>query len=399
MMYRMLSLIFGYFRISVKGRSSERVLNRLMILNTDIFDIERINESEISFSVGVRHFKRVKYILDGMRGEGIKYNASLKGFPFLLYRYRKRAGIALGILLSCLLIWISGLFIWTIEIRGLNTITDEEMRKMLNDAGLFEGTIISGLDMDKVRFELITKYPQISYVTFFVSGTHALVSISERDFPPDTTKNTDPYNLVAKCDGLIVDSVVSDGMTVVKKGDYVKKGDLLVSGIVELQTTAYKTVHAKGHVYAETVHEFSVNIPFRSHEKVYTGKETVRRKLEILNFSIPLYFNADSGYEKYDAYKRTENLELFDVIRLPVRLTETSFAEYITPITYLTLDAAKNKAYDSYKNYVEKELSEREMIKEEIDIKDDENGVTLNAVVWCVEDIAEEKEFSVLVEG
>ncbi len=391
MMYRMLSAILGYYRFFVNGRAAERVLNRLMVMNTDIFDIERISEFEISFNVGLRHCKKIKSVLDEMRSVGIKYRTVLHGFPEVLYRYRKRTGLAAGIILSCFLIWLSSLFVWTIEIQGLKLITDETMREMLCDAGLYEGKKISDIDFDNLRFALINKYPEISYVTFFVSGTHTLVSVSERDFPPDTSKNNDPYNLVAKCDGVIVDSAVSDGMTVVKKGDFVKKGDLLVSGIVELQTTAYKTVHAKGHVYAQTVHEFSVNIPFESHEKVYTGAEVVKRKLEILNFSIPLYLTADCGFEKYEAYKRTENVILFDAIRLPFRLTETSFAEYKTPVTYLTFDKAKNKAYDSYKAYVKTELSEREVVREEINLKDDENGITLSAVIWCVEDIAEEK--------
>jgi len=393
MMYRIISAIAGYYRFFVNGRAAERVLNRLMTINADIFDIERINENEITFSAGVIHYKKIKHVLDEMRSVGIKYRTVLRGFPEVLYRYRKRTGLVIGIFLSCALIWASSLFIWTVEIRGLVSVTDETMREMLSDAGLYEGKRISDINFDDIRFELINRYPEISYAIFFISGTHALVSISERAFPPDTSKNNDPYNLVAKCDGVIVDSAVSDGMTMVKSGEFVRKGDLLVSGIVELQTTAYKTVHAKGSVFAKTVHEFSVTVPFESHEKVYTGNEAVKRRLEILDFSVPLYLSSDCGFGKYEAYKRTENVILFDLIRLPFRLTETSFAEYKTPLIYLTPEKAENKAYDMYKEYIKNELSEREIVKEEISVNEEEKGITFKAVIWCIEDIAEEKAF------
>ena len=367
------------------------MIDSLMHMNIDIFSISRTGENEISFMTGLRNKRRVRELLDRSRNVGIRYDIELMGLPRLLYLYRKRMGLAAGILLSIVLLMLSGMFVWTIDIRGNIRLTDGEVREMLRRSGFYEGMLISDSDADRIRVNVINDHPEISYITFFISGTHALVTVSERELPPDTSKDNNPYNLVAKRDGVITGSVVSEGMTVVKKGDFVKKGDLLVSGIVELQTTSYKAVHAKGEVYAQTYREFSVDIPYSSFEKEYTGREKYKRSIDILGFDIPLFLSPDSGYEKYDAFKRTENAVLWDCIRLPFRINETLFAEYETKLCHFTREEAEKKAFDAYKKYIERELNVYEKIKEEVEVTETDNGIELRCMLWCIEDIALQK--------
>ena len=81
----------------------------------------------------------------------------------------------------------------------------------------------------------------------------------------------------------------SVGIEVLKKiGDYVKKGDVLISGLITKNDEIKNKVSAKGNVYAEVWYKVSVNMPYYYNEVNYLGEKRYTLKLNILNKKIDL---------------------------------------------------------------------------------------------------------------
>ena len=63
-----------------------------------------------------------------------------------------------------------------------------------------------------------------------IEGSKLKVSAVERQSPPSIISEDSPCNLVAKRDGEVIRVYTTAGTSVVKKGDMIRKGQILVKG-------------------------------------------------------------------------------------------------------------------------------------------------------------------------
>ena len=132
-MKRIVLFILGYKRFSAEQRYAAGIMNICMrrgyIYRDSVFEDGRIY---LTVSLGT-----AKKLLTSCAQEGIELREeSEKGLPRLLCRYRRRYGIALGALLSALIIFFSSQVIWDIRVEGNRKISDSEVIAELNSAGL-----------------------------------------------------------------------------------------------------------------------------------------------------------------------------------------------------------------------------------------------------------------------
>ena len=70
---------------------------------------------------------------------------------------------------------------------------------------------------------------------------------------PDIIKEEEYCNIVATKDAMIVKINAQNGTAVVKEGDIVTKGTVLIQGWLEGQFTGIRYVHANGEVQAKSM--------------------------------------------------------------------------------------------------------------------------------------------------
>lgn len=144
-----------------------------------------------------------------------------------LYRYRKRAGLALGFILAAALIFVSTLFVWDIRIVGAENTEEEEIFAALERRGFRIGAYIPSLDKERIAMEITKDDGRFSWFKINMRGTVATIDIHERTGRDGIEALTPPSNLIASCDAQIELLDVSGGATVVKTGQTVKKASFL----------------------------------------------------------------------------------------------------------------------------------------------------------------------------
>ena len=112
-MVRLLFFIFGYTRYYVKG--AERALNLLLRSEIPYFYQRKENDG-ISFCTLFIYKKRIKKLL--LSGGAEIIHTEDKGLVSIISRYKKRVGIALGVLIFLFLTLSSERLIWKIDIKG-----------------------------------------------------------------------------------------------------------------------------------------------------------------------------------------------------------------------------------------------------------------------------------------
>ena len=103
-------------------------------------------------------------------------------------------------------------------------------------------------------------------------------------------------HIISTKNALVTKVVSSKGDVLVRSGDYVKKGDILISGNINLYEEVKGNILATGDVYGTVWYTTEINFPFVYEEKVYTGE--VRSNLTI-NSKV-LFKNKYKDFDKKD---------------------------------------------------------------------------------------------------
>lgn len=199
-----------------------------------------------------------------------------------------------------------------------------------------------------------------------------------------------PSNLVAACDGQIVSVTAYGGKSEVHAGQIVRKGDVLVSGVIDSEALGYRLVRARGEVIANVTKRFSASTPLETVEKVTTGNVKTARKVKFFSKTAELFKKTNISFEKYDTIEKTERLSLFGV-RLPVFVTTVTYAEFIERPLTLTEDEAREIAFAEAEKEMLDGTEGDKIISVLSDVAFDGGICTVTLLVECETDIATEQ--------
>ena len=103
----------------------------------------------------------------------------------------------------------------------------------------------------------------------------------------------------------IAETEVYAGQKMVKLGDVVYEGDLLVSGVVESADGKTTYHHASAKILAQTNFTKEFSVALNQEEKNYTGKEKKRYRIDICGKKLPLFI-ATSISAPHDSKKEMD---------------------------------------------------------------------------------------------
>lgn len=377
----------GYIQVYVSGNRPERFLSLLNHKQVHIWDMEPLEQGYL-FKMERTYARE----LDGIRKKtGSKLEIRNKyGLPFILFRYRKRKLFLLGLLLCGILIYVCSLFIWDINVNGTYFYTEEQIINRIEEAYVSLGARKSEIDCSLLEEQLRQDFPELSWVSCEIVGTQLNVDIKETLEGTETVnEQTPPQDIVAAKDGVIVEMITRSGTPVVRPGQTVSKGDILISGVIhiyddfdEVLETDY--VAADGDVIAETVYQYEDSFNMQYYEKQYTGEHQSFITFEIMNWVREFHFPWKE-YANYDIVEENHKLCLGHTYFLPVSFTISERREY-TPVLYTyTEEEARERAEKRFQRYLEG-LSEKEVeIMENnvtIEFRDGSCSASGTVVVW-----------------
>ncbi len=290
-------------------------------------------EEEVIFSLSVRDFRQIQPMV---RKTGIcPHIQEKRGLPFFLWRLRTNWTFYSGFVLFLVLLSILSSFVWEIRFQGQCTYTKETLLKTVNSLQVYRGMKRNRLFCDDIEKSLREIYPDISWVSAEEKGSLLVISIKEAEKRIEREKGGRPCHLVANHDGVVKKISVNRGIAAVKPGQKVKKGQILISGILPItgddDTVVEKVpVVAKGDVELYVEQEIAEDIPVRIREKSYTGRKLIKYEYQLGEESIcvknPIKrFNKSCKYDIITTVFSEKKLQPFD---LPFQKRTYEYREY-----------------------------------------------------------------------
>ena len=378
---------FGYVKLYVTGAFTERFLSLINNKNIEIWNVEPVEDG---YTFYIR--RKDVYSLKAFRKKTATRIKVMEkhGLPFLLFRYRKRKMLVLSVILCGILVYLGSLFIWDINVSGTYCYTDEQIKTRIEQEYVILGQKKSQIDCEELEENLRADFPEISWISCEIVGTQLNVVIKETLEGTETIYDESvPQDIIAAKEGVIVEIITRSGTPVVKRGYSVNKGDILISGVVNIyddydEILESDYVVADGDVIAETSYEFSYAFDMEYNEKQYTGKHQKEIIIQVMNRSLKLSL-PHKEYMNYDDVEETHQLCIGHTYYLPVSLTVHERREYEPQHCQYSEEEAKERMNQKIQSYLD-DLSEKEVeIMENHVTIDISNGVCSangTIVVW-----------------
>ena len=379
-------LIFGYYRVEINERDKQAVLN--------LFLEEKIPisfESNNVFTICARNLKHFERAIDNK----IQYKLSeLKGLYSVFRSNRKRYGLFAGVFVVILLyLWLSG-FVWDVRIEGSESGCEDKVIAELADCGLCVGARWRKIDKNKVEINLLSVSDSVSWININRRGCVAYVTVADKTTYEEQEKNDGYASVISAVDCIIEEITVERGVAMVKVGDSVKKGQVLISGVIPTELGG-GCCYAEGNVVGRFSDYVSVKISEKTTEKVYGRMSIESCYVEFFGFSINIFKKYGNLSSKCDIIEKKENLKLFCGKKLPISVTKSYVMPYYERQRTLSCDEMTKSATRLLNDEIAFRTKERDIIRIKTEGDFTDFGYVMSAALVCRGNVGQIREFEV----
>ena len=384
------AFLFGKEELRASISDAPKLLNLFMEYGVVYRDFREDGEGGVRFCLSPFSSAAVLTLCEKKKIEIERTGAA--GVPRLMYKYRKRWGLAVGALFAIAIIFMSGRCLWDIRVTGNDKVTYTEVVEALAASGFSIGDRLDTLDIDRTETLVLLNSDKISWITINMTGTCAEVQIREAELPNEK-EPTRPANIVASRDGQVEYVELFSGSAVVNEGSVVRKGDLLISGVRDSNSDGYSITRASGKVFAITEREFEIEVPFEYEKKSAGKQKNIELYITFFSKEIKIFKRNNPNSVNCDTIDMEEGFRFFGGVRLPFGVrrvvevsTETEMGRYTDP-------EAMELAYYKLNREIEDTIPDAQILKKTITSEQREDALVLRCKIRCIENIGQTVEF------
>lgn len=291
----------GSVTLQVTGESGIKFLNICTHRNIKVWNVKNIDENQYYVTMSLYDFKH------NVRSVARKARCRVKvvnccGAGITMWRYRRRRALLIGSAVClALIVYFSSVF-WNVSITGGDAVSRAKTRELLMDAGIHPGTFCHTVDPFSIADALLrAQEDSLAWVGVTRVGTTLQVELVSGIFYREESlfPANESCDIVAEKDCVITKLIVDRGTPLVKVGDVVTAGQILVSGTVPLANdfaTAAPTEHVHASAQIEGLVQYTVSEPVTNEQKILrqTGRIEKSYVFYLPGFSVKWPFGASS---------------------------------------------------------------------------------------------------------
>ena len=346
-MKSLINLLQGVVEVTVQGPFPERLVNLCAQRGVGFWGLAWLDEHTITLTLRRWELKRLREL-----GERVGCSVQVgrgKGLPFFLGRFRRRYAFLTGFALSLLCVFLLSQVVLTVEVEGNETVPTAQILGELRRLGLRPGVYGPGLELKQMAQEALVGMKELSWLNINLHGTRAQVIVREAVQPPEIIEEDGLSNIISEADGIVVHIEPHRGDALVKEGDTILKGDVLITGNVTMEPPQYSDLppryyqtRARGKVWARTWRTLTAQIPLSAQVKDYTGEEKSLCSLNFFGRRVDFYRNSSISWPFYDKITNVYSVTMPSGEMLPLSLSREHLRAYRLQSVEVNRDAAQD---------------------------------------------------------
>jgi len=375
---------FGYFLITVDSEDVKIASNILLKNN-----ISAAFSKNGSFKIAYR----MREVVTRLFQNKVRYRISNpRGLYGILLQNKRRMGIFIGAALFAVMLFLSSDVVWDVRIEGADREEESKILHELSSAGLDVGKRWSKLDKSQIEINMLSASESVAWLNINRRGTVAYVKVSDKILYQDEEKPTGYASIVAVCDCVIEEIIVESGYPMVKKGESVRAGEVLISGVIPTELGG-GFCYAAGEVIGRYSEDISVFIERTVREKVYSEPILSRTSINFFGGDVNIFKKYRHSYGECDIIEKTEHVTVGK--RLPISVSKTYIQPYVTESRELSDDEIISLASDKLRRELLIFLKDKEARRMITSGNFSENGYEMVCKTVVSSDVTKIQEFEV----
>ena len=340
-------------KIKVSGRNVYRFIDRLIKDKVYIYDLKIINIKNVIIKISYDDYlilkdKKSIYDIDLLDVYGkLKIKKYFKEhYVFIIF-----------LIIGYVVLMFLSNFIFDIEVVHANFEIRELVYRELRKNGI-EKYIFrkSYQELENIEKNILdNNKTKIEWIEINRSGTKYIVRVEERKI--DKGEERFEYqDIVSSKSGIITKVLAESGEIIKNTNDYIKGGEVVISGNITLPDGSSVLSRASGKVYAEVWYLVDVSYPYIYREEILTGRAKEVFLIKFLNKRISLF-----DFSKFNTFKKSDRLLFGDIFKFFSFIKEKQY-EMIVIDEFYTKEEVVVKAVERAVTRVNDTLREDEQI-------------------------------------
>lgn len=367
----------GYVEFEAQGGFSERFINLCAVNRIPIWDVE-IKNSNIRAAALKTNFIKLRKVC---RKSGCTVKIKSKcGLPFFMRKNKNRIGLLFSAIFMVIFFTVMNQFIWITEVTGTDTVSHEEIKNYIAENGLKVGSFAPSVDTVAISRNAVNHFNgRLMWMAINIKGSKAVIEVRDYIDEHEDKQFRDPCNIIADFEGKIISVEVINGYKEIHEGSAVKKGDLLISGVLENRDMSTAYCEARGRITA--LHSINKNsyFPIKNEDKRQISRIRTRYSLHLFGMKIPLGYIKKGSYDfsyEYISYMNIDgNILPFGIIKTVFCNTDEASSNN-TQLLFC-LDSFTDKFYNEYKN--------TNILKNELSVNKKPDGYIVKENLECID--------------
>lgn len=340
-------------KIKVSGRNVYRFIDRLIKDKVYIYDLKIINIKNVIIKISYDDYlilkdKKSIYDIDLLDVYGkLKIKKYFKEhYVFIIF-----------LIIGYVVLMFLSNFIFDIEVVHANFEIRELVYRELRKNGI-EKYIFrkSYQELENIEKNILdNNKTKIEWIEINRSGTKYIVRVEERK----TDKGEERFeyqDIVSSKSGIITKVLAESGEIIKNTNDYIKGGEVVISGNITLPDGSSVLSRASGKVYAEVWYLVDVSYPYIYREEILTGRAKEVFLIKFLNKRISLF-----DFSKFNTFKKSDRILFGDIFKFFSFIKEKQY-EMIVIDEFYTKEEVVVKAVERAVTRVNDTLREDEQI-------------------------------------
>ena len=305
------------YKLLIVGKNPKRFLDNLISLKISLYDV-KLTDKELTIVVDLDDYDKILKLKTSYKIKVIDYYGLVK-YENILKKYNV---FFICLIIGLVLIKILSSIIFDIDIEHPKSEIRELVLADLEEFGISKYHFkVSYDEKEKIIKKILHKETdRLEWLEIDSIGTKYVVKVEERIKNDPKIDNTFQH-IVAKKDAMILQIQASSGEIKVSKNDYVKKGDILISGFITKDEEIKKKVKAVGTVYGEVWYQAEITLPKVYKEIKYTKNSKKRFQVKFLSHDFLLF-----DFKPYKTYE-SSNITLLENRLLPMSFNYSKVSE------------------------------------------------------------------------
>lgn len=303
-------------KIEVTG-SINRFINKCIYSKIYLANINYIDNDKITCIINLDDYKKVKRLNYYSKIKVVSY----VGFNKIKEIVKNNIFYVIIFILAFTLIDILTSYIVDVEVIHSSSSIRKLIYQELENNNVRKNTFAYSFEeLENIQKNILNNNKdKLEWISITKDGMKYIIRCEERKIK-EISKESGYRNIISKKDAYITKIISTKGVNLVRSGEYVKKGDVLISGEIKLYEEVKGDTLATGYVYGNVWYNVQLSIPKEENKKEYTGKSRFNinindkiflrnkykyfsqeniREIKILGLKIKFYKEKEYVYKKH----------------------------------------------------------------------------------------------------